>query len=99
MGGMLGWVGGAYVGELDVGVSDAGDFAGGAGDGLDADTVVGVDDLGVRDGDGVDDVVVAAADGADGETVAAGAVATGEGNVSTAVDGKAVILVVNRARA
>jgi hypothetical protein len=71
------------------------DLASGAGDGLDADTVVGVDDLGVEDVDGVDDVVVAAADGADGETVAAGAVATGEGDVSTAVDGKAVVLVVD----
>ena len=71
------------------------DLASGAGDSLDADTVVGVDDLGVRDGDGVDDVVVAAADGADGETVAAGAVATGESDVSTAVDGKAVVLVIH----
>jgi hypothetical protein len=44
------------------------DLASGAGDSLDADTVVGVDDLGVGDRDGVDDVVVAAADGADGET-------------------------------
>jgi hypothetical protein len=71
------------------------DLASGTGDGLDADTVVGVDDLGVRDGDSVDDVVVAAADGADGETVTAGAEAAGEGDVSAAVDGEAVVLVVD----
>jgi hypothetical protein len=71
------------------------DLAGRAGDGLDADAVVGVDDLGVCDGDGVDDVVVAAADGADGEAVAAGAVAAGEGDVGAAVDGEAVVLVVD----
>jgi hypothetical protein len=71
------------------------DLAGRAGDGLDADAVVGVDDLGVEDVDGVDDVVVAAADGADGETVAAGAVAAREGDVGAAVDGEAVVLVVD----
>jgi hypothetical protein len=71
------------------------DLASGTGNGLDADTVVGVDDLGVRDGDSVDDVVVAAADGADGKTVATGAEAAGEGDVSAAVDGEAVVLVVD----
>ena len=89
----LGWW--AYVGELDVAVGDAGDFAGGARDGLDADTVVGVDDLGVEDVDGVDGVVAPATDAADAQAVAAGAVAAGEGDLGTAVDGKAVILVVD----
>lgn len=71
------------------------DRAGLAGDGLDADAVVGVDDLGVQDLDGVDDVVVAAADGANRQAMAAGAVAAGESDVGAAVDGQAVVLVVD----
>lgn len=84
-----------YVREGDALVGDVVDLASGARDGLDADTVVRVDDLGVEDLHAIDGVVVAAADGANGETVATGAVATGEGDVSTAVDGKAVVLVVD----
>ena len=87
--------GDAYVLEGDVLVGDVLDRAGGARDGLDADTVVGVDDLGVKDLHGVNDVVVTAADGADGETVATGAVAASEGDVSAGVDGEAVVLVVD----
>jgi hypothetical protein len=79
----------------DVLVGHVLDGAGRAGDGLDADTVVGVDDLGVKDLYGVNDVVIATADGADRETVATGAVSTGEGDVGTAVHGEAVVLVVN----
>jgi len=85
----------AYVLEGDALVGDVLDRALGVGNSLDADTVVGVNDLRVEDLHGVNDVVVAASDRADGETVATGAVAAGEGNVSTAVDGKAVVLVVD----
>lgn len=84
-----------YVGELDVAVGNAGDLASSARDGLDADTVVGVDDLGVEDVDGVDGVVAPATNAANAQAVAAGAVAAGEGDLSTAVDGEAVILVVD----
>jgi len=84
-----------YVGQLDVAVGDAGDFAGGAGDGLDAHAVVRVDDLRVEDVDGIDGVVAPTADAADAKAVAAGAVAAGEGDSGTAVDGKAVVLVVD----
>ena len=85
----------SYVGEGDALVGDIVDLASGVGDGLDADTVIGVDDLGVEDLHAVDGVVVAAADGADGETVTARAVAAGESDVSAAVDGEAVVLVVD----
>lgn len=85
----------AYVLEGNALVGDVLDRALGARDGLDADTVVGVNDLRVKDLHGVNDVVVAAADRADGETVATGAVTAGEGDVVTAVDGKAVVLVVD----
>lgn len=81
--------------ESDALVLDVLDTAGLAGNSLDADAVVGVDDLGVGDGHAVDDVVVAAADGADGQAMAAGAVAAGEGDVFAAVDGEAVVLVVD----
>lgn len=84
-----------YVGQLDVAVCHAGDLAGGARDGLDAHAVVGVDDLRVEDVDGVDGVVAPAADASDAETVAAGAVAASEGDLGAAVDGKAVVLVVD----
>ena len=84
-----------YVGQLDVAVGDAGDFAGGAGDSLDAHAVVGVDDLGVEDVDGVDGVVAPAANAADAQAVAAGAVAAGESDLGAAVDGEAVVLVVD----
>jgi hypothetical protein len=88
-------VGVAYVLEGDALVGDVLDRALGVRNSLDANTVVGVDDLRVEDLHGVDDVVVAAADGADGETVAAGAVAAGESDVSAGVDGEAVVLVVD----
>ena len=92
----MGWgKGWSYVGELDVAVCHAGDFAGGAGDGLDAHAVVGVDDLRVEDVDGVDGVVAPAADAADAQAVAAGAVAAGESDLGAAVDSEAVVLVVD----
>ena len=69
------------VGKLDVGESDVGDGTGGLVDGLDADTVVGVDDARVGDGDILHDVVVAQTNGTDGDTVATGAGATGESDV------------------
>lgn len=69
------------VGQLDVGERDVGDSTGSLVDGLDADTVVRVDDVGVRDGDILHDVVVAQTNGTDGDTVAAGAGTTGEGDV------------------
>jgi len=85
----------AYVLKGDALVGNVLDRALSVGDSLDANTVVGVDDLRVEDLNSVNDVVVAATDRADGETVATGAVAAGEGDVSTAVDGKAVVLVVD----
>lgn len=51
--------------EFDVRVCDACNAASCTGDGLDANTVVGVYDLRVGDCDGVNDVVGAATDGAD----------------------------------
>ena len=84
-----------YVGQLDVAVRHAGDLAGGAGDGLDAHAVVRVHDLRVEDVDRVDGVVAPAADAADAQAVAAGAVAAGEGDLRAAVDGEAVVLVVD----
>lgn len=85
----------AYVLEGDALVGDVLDRALGVRNSLDADTVVGVNDLRVEDLHGVNDVVVAAANGADGETVATGAVTASESDVVTAVDGKAVVLVVH----
>lgn len=85
----------AYVLKGDVLVGNVLDLTSGAGDGLDAGTVVGVDDLRVKDLHGVNDVVVTATDGADRETVATGAVSTGEGDVSAGVDREAVVLVVD----
>jgi len=85
----------AYVLEGDALVGDVLNRASGAGDGLDTDTVVRVDNLRVKDLYSVDDVVIAAADGTDRETVATGAVTAGEGDISTAVHGQAVVLVVD----
>ena len=67
--------------EGDVLVGHAADGASSTGDGLDTDTVVGVNDGGVGNLDVLDDVVVATADGADGDTVAAGAGSAGEFDV------------------
>ena len=83
------------VGEGDVLVGNVGDGASGAGDGLDADTVVGVADLGVLNDDVLDDVVRAATDRADGETVATRAGTTNEVDVGARVNGQAVILVLD----
>jgi hypothetical protein len=85
----------AYILEGDALVGDVLHRAGGARDGLDADTVVRVDNLRVKDLHGIDNVVIAAAHGTDRETVATGAVTAGEGDVSTAVHSEAVVLVVN----
>ena len=57
--------------ELDVAVDDAGDGAGRAVDGLDADPVLAVADGAVFDRDVRDGVVGAAADGAEAQAVAA----------------------------
>lgn len=83
------------VGEGDVLVGDVGDGASSARDGLDADTVVRVDDLGVLNDNVLDDVVGAATDGADGQTVTTRAGASNEVDVGARVDGKAVILVLD----
>lgn len=83
------------VREGNAGVSDARDGAGGAGDRLNTDTVVGVDNLGVGDGDGLDGVVGTATNGADRETVATRAGTAGEGDVGTGVDSQAVVLVLD----
>lgn len=69
------------TGQLDVGVGDLADGAGGVVHGLDADAVSRVGHGGVGDGDVLDGVIVATADGADRETVAAGAGAAGEFDV------------------
>ena len=69
-----------YVAELDVAVCHAGDLSGRARDGLDADAVVGVDDLRVEDFDGVDGVVAPASNASDAQSVTAGAVAASEGD-------------------
>lgn len=69
------------VGEGDVRVGDLVDLAGLVLEGLDADTVGGVGDLGVEELDVVNDVVVAATDGADGETMATVAVTILEDDV------------------
>jgi hypothetical protein len=81
--------------EGDVLVGDTGDGTSGARDGLNADTVVGVDDGGVGDDDVLDDIVGAAADGADGDTVTAGAGSASELDVGTGVDSEAVVLVLD----
>ena len=83
------------VGEGDVLVGDVGDGASGARDGLDADTVVGVENLGVLDDNVLDGVVGAATDGADGQTMTTRASTTDEVDVGTRVDGKAVVLVLD----
>ena len=85
----------AYVLKSDALVGDVLDRALGVRNSLDANTVVGVNDLRVEDLHGVDDVVVAAADGADRETVAARAVTAGESDVGAGVNGEAVVLVVD----
>lgn len=67
--------------ELDVVEGYARNFAGGAGDGLNADAVGRVGDGRVGDCDVADGIVVAAANGADRKTVAAGPGTTGEDDV------------------
>jgi hypothetical protein len=91
------WAGKArtYVLKGDALVGDVLHRAGSARDGLDTDTVLGVDDLRIEDLYGVDNVVIAAADGTDGKTVATRAVATGESDISTAIHSETVVLVVD----
>lgn len=67
--------------EGDVLVGHAADRAGSTRDGLDTDTVVGVDDGGVGNLDVLDGVAVAVTDGTDGDTVTAGAGSAGEFDV------------------
>lgn len=69
------------VGQLDVGVRDLRDGAGGTVDGFNANAILGVGDAGVLDSYVLDGVIVAAAYRADGETVAAGTSAVGEEDV------------------
>jgi hypothetical protein len=81
--------------ESDVLVGNARDGTSGARDGLDADTVVRVDNSVVRDDDVLDYVVAATTNGADGDTVTARAGSTSEVDVSTGVDSQAVVLVLD----
>ena len=81
--------------EFDVLEGNIGDGAGSLVDSLDADAVLGVDDLAVGDGDALDGVVAAAADGANRQAMAAGTVSVGEGDVLAGVNGNTVILVVD----
>lgn len=83
------------AGELDVGVGDVLDGTSSVVDSLDANTVLGVRDSRVDEGDVLDGVVVAATDGADGQTVTAGAGTAGEVDVLAGVDGDAVVLVLD----
>lgn len=69
------------VGEGNVGVGDTADRASGTVDGLDADTVVAVKDLGVLNGHAADNVVITSTDRADGDTVATTAGTAREGDV------------------
>lgn len=69
------------LGEGDVGVGDLVDLAALVLEGLDADSVGGVDYLGVEELDVVDDVIIAATDAADGETVTTVAVTVLEDDV------------------
>jgi len=69
------------LGEGDVGVGDLVDLAGLVLEGLDAETVGGVGDLGVEELDVVNDVIVAATDRADRETVTTVAVTVLEDDV------------------
>jgi hypothetical protein len=85
----------ADVGESDSLIGDVLDGSLGARNGLDTDTVLGVDDLRVENLDGVNGIVVTTADGTDGETVSTSAGSTGEVDVSTRVDGETIILVDN----
>lgn len=79
----------------DVLVSDVLDGTGSARDGLDADTVLAVDDLVVVNVDILDGVVGAAADGTDRQTVSTRAVGVDEADASARVNGEAVVLVVD----
>jgi hypothetical protein len=81
--------------EGNVLVGDARDGTGGTRDGLDADTVVRVDDGGIRDDDVLDGVVAASTYRANGDAVSARAGATGEMDVRTGVDSQAVVLVLD----
>lgn len=85
----------ADVLEGDMVVDDVGHGAGGARDGLDANTVVGVGNDRVQDADLLDDVILAATNRADRDAVTTGAVTVGERDVGTGVDGEAVILVLD----
>jgi hypothetical protein len=70
------------AGESVAAVGDARDGASGTRDSLDADTVVTVDDLVVKEVDVADSVVGTAADGTDRKTVTASARTAREGDVS-----------------
>jgi hypothetical protein len=70
------------AGEGVTTVSHTWDGAGGSRDSLDADTVVAVDDLVVKEVDVADSVVWAAANRADWETVTSSARAAREGDIS-----------------
>lgn len=83
------------VAEADIVEGHAGNLAGGAGDGLDTDTVVRVADLAVLDVHSVDGVVGTAADRANAEAMATAAGASGEGDVGAGVDSQAVVLVLH----
>jgi hypothetical protein len=85
----------ADVLHRDTRVGDVVDGTGGTRDGLDADTVVRLNDLGVLDKDTVDDVAGTAADRADADTVTARAEVLDELDVGARVDGEAVVLVLD----
>ena len=69
------------TGDLDVGEGDVLNGTGGVVDGLDTDTVLGVRDSRIDEGNVLDSVVVTATDRADGQTVTAGAGTAGEVDV------------------
>lgn len=69
------------TGKSDILELDVGDGTGGIVDGLDTDTILGVDNLGVGDGHVFDGVVATTTDRTDGETMATVTVAVGESDV------------------
>ena len=69
------------TGKGDILELDVGDSTGGIVDGLDTNTVLGVDNLRVGDGHVFDSIVATTTNGADGETMATITVAVGEGDV------------------
>ena len=83
------------VGECNVLVYDVGDGTSSTRDGLDADTIVGVDDLGVLDDNVLNSVVRTATNGADGQTVTTRAGTTDEVDVGTRVNRKTIVLVLD----